>query len=77
MKSTKRSSTKSTASQCVPAPPAWRLGVLIVITVVVVVLAAQGYDLPTALAYATGCGMAASYVTHHLFGLPHRAGGAR
>ncbi|MDQ0904618.1 peptidoglycan/LPS O-acetylase OafA/YrhL [Streptomyces canus] len=57
-----------TDSQCVPVPPAWRLGVLVLVYIVVIVLLLAGYDLPTALACTTGAGLAASHVTGRLFG---------
>lgn len=77
MKNPKRGDKNSGTAECILAPPALRLGVLVVITIVMGVLAAEGYDLSTTLAYAAGAGMTAGYVTQQLFGLPYRGRGAR
>ncbi|MFF8919398.1 hypothetical protein ACF08M_40485 [Streptomyces sp. NPDC015032] len=77
MRNPKRRDKSRSTARCVLAPPVWRLGVLVVIEIVIVILVAGGYDLPTALAYAAGGGMAASHVTHRLFDLSYRGGGAR
>ncbi|MFB7575694.1 hypothetical protein [Streptomyces sp. NPDC056165] len=67
---------ESAYGQCVPVPPAWRLGVLVLIYVVVIILLLTGYDLPTALACTTGAGLAASHVVGCLFGATPPAGEA-
>lgn len=69
----RNSQHRNSMARCVLMPPGRPLGVLVVIEIVMVVLVAAGYDLPTALACASGAGIAAGHVARRLFDLPHTA----
>ncbi|MER7841510.1 hypothetical protein ABTY98_37905 [Streptomyces sp. NPDC096040] len=57
---------KSAAAACVAGVPGWQVGVFVLIQIVVVVLVLAGYDLPTALACATGGGLVSARVAQDL-----------
>lgn len=73
----KNTRCKHSENGCVLVPPVWRVGVLVVLELLVVVLLAAGYDLPTALTYASGSGMAAAHVAHRMFDFPQTTRAAR
>lgn len=57
---------KPTAAACVVGVPGWWVGVFVLVQIVVVALVLAGYDLPTALASATGGGLVAARVAQDL-----------
>ena len=58
---------RNVVGECVLVPPAWRVGVFVLIQIVVVVLVAAGCPPQTALACSAGAGMAAAHVVRQLF----------
>ncbi|MCT9011303.1 hypothetical protein [Streptomyces rhizosphaerihabitans] len=62
----KKQYKKPAAAACVAGGPSWRVGVFVLIQIVVVVLVLAGYDLPTALACATGGGLVSARVAQEL-----------
>ncbi len=68
----KQNKKPPTTVDCVPTLPGWRVSIFVLVQIVVVVLVAVGYDVPTALGCAAGASLVAAHTARDLL-TPKRA----